>query len=202
MSMQSPSPSAAQTSQKEHLLESAAQFFMAHGCNEHSLRGVAAAIGTSHRMLIHHFGDAEKFWIAVIDRLRRVEQASILGQPDKTGEQNLPRLEELWVYLTHPAHLQMFQLMFEIYLRALRNRKHYEEFLHDVVQGWLSRLTPAYMKSHQLDGPQAQAQARLDLAVVRGLILDLLNTGDLAGTTAALHRYAQGRATFTKGDTT
>ena len=36
----------------------------------------------------------------------------------------------------------------------------------------------------------ARREARLNLAVMRGLLLDLLTTGDRKGTTAALHEYA------------
>jgi hypothetical protein len=36
---------------------------------------------------------------------------------------------------------------------------------------------------------QARAEARLGLAVVRGLLLDLLATGDRAGVDAAMERY-------------
>lgn len=189
-----------QTPQKEALLQATGVFLMTHGYTGQSLRSIATAIGTSHRMLIHHFGDAEGFWVATINHLRREEQTKIIGQSDSDKAPLLPRLEDLWLYLTQPHQLQMFQLMLEIHMRALRNRQQYESFLHDVVQGWLDRLTPAYMQAHELKRPDALAQARLDLAIVRGLILDLLNTADLAGTTAALKRYAQGRATFTQGD--
>ena len=39
------------------------------------------------------------------------------------------------------------------------------------------------------DEPTARAEARLGVAVVRGLLLDLLATGDRAGTTEAYDRF-------------
>ena len=42
-----------------------------NGIGELSLRTLAAALGTSHRMLIHHFGSKEQLWVEIV---RTVEQ--------------------------------------------------------------------------------------------------------------------------------
>jgi AcrR family transcriptional regulator len=41
---------------KQQLLERALGYFTEHGISDISLRELAAALGTSHRMLIYHFG--------------------------------------------------------------------------------------------------------------------------------------------------
>src|SRR6185437_5731729 len=53
------------------LLEAAIDYIATRGVSDLSLRELAAAIGTSHRMLIHHFGSMEGLWVEVI---RTVEQ--------------------------------------------------------------------------------------------------------------------------------
>ncbi len=45
------------------------------------------------------------------------------------------------------------------------------------------------LTSHGLSAEDAHAEARLGLAVVRGLLLDVLATGDVAGVDAAFERY-------------
>ncbi len=49
-------------------------------------------------------------------------------------------------------------------------------------------LHPGAVESWLPDGPD-RAVVRLGLAVIRGLLLDLVATGDHAGTTAALGRF-------------
>ena len=54
-------------------------------------------------------------------------------------------------------------------------------------RGWTSRFaSPAARASA---AAAAKERTRLDLAVTRGLLLDLLTTGDRAGTTRAFERY-------------
>ena len=44
---------------RERLLDAAIEHFGRHGIGDTSLRGIAEAVGTSHRMLIYHFGSRE-----------------------------------------------------------------------------------------------------------------------------------------------
>ena len=41
---------------KARLLDAVVGYALAHGIADQSLRTIAEAVGTSHRMLIHHFG--------------------------------------------------------------------------------------------------------------------------------------------------
>ena len=49
------------------------------GISDLSLRELAAAIGTSHRMLIHHFGSKEGLWVEVMRDGRGSASATVLG---------------------------------------------------------------------------------------------------------------------------
>lgn len=57
---------------RERLLEAAIHYVMSRGVSDLSLREIAAAIGTSHRMLIYHFGSKEGLFVAII---RAVEES-------------------------------------------------------------------------------------------------------------------------------
>jgi AcrR family transcriptional regulator len=41
------------------------------GIGTRSLRDLAAAAGTSHRMLLHHFGSREELLVAVVEEVER-----------------------------------------------------------------------------------------------------------------------------------
>src|SRR5215216_6725514 len=57
---------------RDRLLAAAIDYVLANGFSNFSLRQLAAAIGTSHRMLIYYFGSKEGLLVAVI---RSVEAA-------------------------------------------------------------------------------------------------------------------------------
>ena len=58
------------------------------------------------------------------------------------------------------------------------------EFLHDIVESWVEPI--AARPAAQGVAPEvARARRALDLAITRGLLLDLLATGDRAGVDAA-----------------
>jgi hypothetical protein len=62
-----------------------------------------------------------------------------------------------------------------------------EGFLHEALEGWISPVAKS-MASAGVDQNQARVLARLSLAVTRGLLLDLLASGDSADTTDAFGR--------------
>jgi hypothetical protein len=80
------------------------------------------------------------------------------------------------------------RLFFELYVHALLDRPGTEGFLDDIVESWVAPIAAAAMEAGA-DERYARADARLSVAVVRGLILDLLATGDRKGVTAAFDRY-------------
>jgi AcrR family transcriptional regulator len=56
---------------RQRLLDRAVQYVAENGIGDVSLRQLAAALGTSHRMLIHHFGSKQGLWIEIV---RAVEE--------------------------------------------------------------------------------------------------------------------------------
>ena len=51
---------------RQQLLDAAIDYVAAHGIGDLSLRTLASALATSHRMLIFHFGSKDQLWIEIV----------------------------------------------------------------------------------------------------------------------------------------
>ena len=178
--------SAMRTSQaRDDLLAAAVGYALDAGIADLSLRQIAAAIGTSHRMLIYHFGSREGLLVAVTQAVEAQQRATLL-QSGATSQD----ARHAWAHLSDPALWPQERLFFELYAYALRGRPGTEGFLDGIVESWVAPIAAGLVEGGA-DEPTARADARLGVAVVRGLLLDLLATGDRAGTTAAYERLLQ-----------
>ena len=186
-----PSPQAASSTPpgaRVRLLERAVEHVLAHGLTDGSLRSIAPAIDTSHRMLIYHFGSAAEFWDAVLRELRHRDQAELAAA---TAAGRMPELTDVWAQLTTPENLSVMRVLFQLYGEALADRKRFATFLNEFVDGWLQAIAAAMRQQHGLTAAAARREARMELSLIRGLLLDLLVTGDRRGTTSALREFVR-----------
>ena len=170
---------------RERLLSAAVRHALEHGIADLSLRQIAAAIGTSHRMLIYHFGSREGLLVAVTQAVEEQQKAAF-GQAEMTPEGAL----RSWQRLSDPQMWPQERLFFELYAYALRGRPGTEGFLDEIVESWVTLIAAALVQAGA-DERTARADARLSVAVVRGLLLDLVATGDRAGVTEAYERFLE-----------
>ena len=111
-----------------------------HGVAELSLRRLAAAIGTSHRMLIYHFGSKQGLLVAIVPRSR---SSSAGPWPRSTPTRRSHRSEiarRMWQHSADPSLWPNERLFFETYGQALQARAHTVDFLDDVVESWLGPI--------------------------------------------------------------
>ena len=159
---------------------------MQGGIADLSLRELAAVIGTSHRMLLYHFGSREGLLAAVTLAVEAAERATLAD----VGAVGADDARRFWARYSDPRLWPQERLFFELYVHALRGRPGTEGFLDHVVTGWLEPLTAAIASGGT--SPQiAPTAARLSMAVTRGLLLDLLATHDIDGVTAAFELFLQ-----------
>jgi AcrR family transcriptional regulator len=178
-------PLAVATSQaKDRMLNAAVEHALSKGIVDLSLREIASAIGTSHRMLIYHFGSREGLLVAVVREVERRERRTLDDTTISVAD-----ARRLWVRLADPSLRTQERLFFEIYSHALLGRPGTEGFLEESIEGWLSPVIKS-MTAAGVDEKDARTIARLGLAVTRGLLLDLLASGDTAGTSQAFELFA------------
>jgi AcrR family transcriptional regulator len=182
------------TTPRERLLGAVIDHVAAHGVQDTTLRGLAAAIGTSHRMLSYHFGSREGLLVEVSRTVERRQRAAFEAMLADAGASPLDVMRTMWHRFADAALHPHERLFFELYARALRDPGGAEGFLPEVIEAWLPPATALFARLG-LDEATARTEARLAVAVSRGMLLDLLATGDRAAADAAMERYVARFAT-------
>src|SRR5258705_497935 len=100
-----------------------------------------------------------------------------------------------WRHISDPSLWPNERLFFEVYGQALQGRAHTEALLDGIVDSWLGPIT-AMGTARGMSHETAEASARLSIAVTRGLLLDLLATGNRAGVDAAVEHWVELNAAF------
>jgi AcrR family transcriptional regulator len=179
------------TTGRDALLERAIGHFAAHGIGDTSLRGLAEAIGTSHRMLIYHFGSREGLLAAVVDVVEQGARDTLALMVAEARDDPDPFEAGMrfWHLVTDDA-LVYGPLFFELSSHAMLGLPHAVELRGRLVTTWLDALVDMW-GVRGVPKPAARLQARLDLAVARGLLHDLLLTGDRLGVDAAMRSHAR-----------
>ncbi len=118
----------------------------------------------------------------------RREQAAPAGLFDAAGGSREEVSRRFWQRLPSPELAAHERLFFEVYGQALQGREDAKSVLDGVIDDWVEPATAALV-ADGLAADQARAEARLGLAVVRGLLLDVLATGDSDGVDAAFEHF-------------
>jgi AcrR family transcriptional regulator len=160
---------------RERLLDAAIDHFGRHGIGDTSLRGLAEALGTSHRMLIYHFGSREGL-LAEITREVEARQRAVMMATYDTGLSPAEAAARFWEH-TAQAALRYGPLFFELAAHAAQGREHATSLRAELVAAWLPSVTEL-CRAIGIPEDQAEPHARLALGAARGLLLDLLVTGD------------------------
>jgi AcrR family transcriptional regulator len=160
---------------RQELLDAVVDEYAAHGIGDRSLRDVAAAVGTSHRMLLHHFGSRDELLLAIVDEVERRQRALLPELPAEPAA----AIAAMWANLRQPALRPFERLFFECYARGAQGEQPFARMLPGAVDAWLAAA-----------GSTDPALARLGLAVMRGLLLDLVATEDHRGLDDAAQAFA------------
>jgi AcrR family transcriptional regulator len=171
------------TERRDDLLRRVVKAAAMGGLARRSLRDLAARVGTSHRMLIHHFGSREGLVTAVVEAVERDQTERLARLPDDPAA----AIRVSWRRTSVPSLWPIERLFFECYARGAQGEPPFDRLVPTLVEQTLAAVSTRADVSANDEG---RAGARLGLAVIRGLLLDLVATGDRKATDRALELYA------------
>jgi AcrR family transcriptional regulator len=183
------STAAEESPRRRELLELAFRYVTEHGVSDLSLRPLAAAIGSSPRVLLYLFGSKDGLVREILALARERELEFVAGAGHEGGAAGAETVRRVWAWLDDPAHAPVLRLWCESYVRSLQGGQPWAGFAAQTVGDWLDILGPLLAS----DGEESAAAATLTLAVLRGLLLDVLATGDHDRARAALDRFLAAR---------
>lgn len=164
---------------RRELLDALIEEFASGGIGDRSLRDVAEAVGTSHRMLLHHFGSRSELLLAIVEEVERRQRNVLHDLPTEPAE----GLAAMWADVRRPELRPFERLFFECYARGAQGEDPYARMIPGAIEAWLDEVDV------MTDGTIDPALPRLGLAVVRGLLLDLIATDDDEGVNAAAQAF-------------
>jgi AcrR family transcriptional regulator len=167
---------------RQQLLDALVEEFAAAGIGDRSLRDVAAAVGTSHRMLLHHFVSRDELLLSIVAEVERRQMALLSDLPTEPAD----GFAAMWATLCRPELRPFERLFFECYSRGAQGEEPFVQMVPGAVDAWLAAASKA---DKSAGGTVDPALVRLGLAVARGLLLDLVATDDDAAVTAAAQAF-------------
>ena len=161
-------------------LAQVADYLLEHGLEGVSLRPLAAALGTSTRMLLYDFGSKEALLDEALAEIRHRLAERLAELQSDRGD--AATLEAVWEWVSADERVPFMRLFFETYVAALNQ----PERGRPMVADWLGFLQTRW-QPEGLD----PATATLFVAVIRGLLLDRLTAPDPERTDEALRRFVE-----------
>jgi AcrR family transcriptional regulator len=173
---------------RETTLARATDYVLAHGLAGLSLRPLAAALGTSPRMLLYDFGSKQDLVAAVLAEARRRGGARLAVNLPADAASPEERLRGIWAWISAPERAPFVRLFFEVHADGLVHPEHYPDQA-DAITDWFDTLGATFRDI--TTGPDDTTTPTLIMAVIRGLLFDLTTTGDHHRTDRALDRFCQ-----------
>jgi AcrR family transcriptional regulator len=175
------------SARREELLERAYDHVLANGLTGLSLRPLAAAIGSSPRVLLFLFGSKDELVRALLARARADEIVLLQQMPDGPPADDLATTAmQVWGWLAADEHRGLLRLWTESYARSLvQPAGPWADFARRTVDDWLALLAQSQPPRRRRTAAGA-AERTFVLALLRGALLDLIATSDTRRTTRAV----------------
>jgi AcrR family transcriptional regulator len=156
-----------------------------NGLGDRSLRDLAAAVGTSHRLVLYHFESRAGLVRAIVEHIEADQRQAfmkLVGEASSTGD----LIRRLWKQVSQPTVRPFVRLFFELasYVEPGSDASPDSKAIA-LTAPWLADSKAA---SKQLGINFDPVDVRLGIAVVRGLLLDVL-AGEQRQATRSLERF-------------
>ncbi|GMU41049.1 MAG: TetR family transcriptional regulator [Chloroflexota bacterium] len=173
---------------RTQLLERIVVEVAANGLADRSLRDLAEGVGSSHRMLLYHFGSRAGLVAAIVEATEAAQRAvleDLASQIDDPAD----LVRALWARVSAPEMRPFVRLFYECV--GVTGGE-------GLTDPWLQVSTAV---GERIGIRTDRDELRLGVAVTRGLLIDVLATGDAAPATRSLERFlAMWRAVQPAGD--
>ncbi len=161
------------TDARTALLERITREVAANGLADRSLRHIAEAAGTSHRMLLYHFGDRAGLVAAVVDVTEAAQRETLIELAAEAASSE-ELIVALWQRVSAPELRPFVRLFFECV--ALSGGQ-------GLTDPWLAIADSAAETLGEHHDPD---RIRLGIAVTRGLLIDVLAADSTEDATRSL----------------
>ena len=173
------------STRKAMLLESLIAYLVRRGVADVSLRPMAAAVGTSARLLIFHFGSKERLLVEVLDEMQARLQRSLSDLlASEPSESRTAPLRQYWDWALKDPNFAQLRVVYQLQILAAQDHKTYARYLKRNSLNWLE-LVQAVSKPAQ----RSPMLATLIVAVFDGLFIEVMSTGDRRRASAAIDEF-------------
>jgi AcrR family transcriptional regulator len=127
-------------SSRDRLLSGAIAYIAEHGFADVSLRELAAALGTSHRMLLYHFDSKEQLFVEIIRAFEVVQRDLIADFVADSDEPRADLQRRVWKQLSAPANVAQIRFFFQVCGQALSGGDQAAAALDGIISDWLEPI--------------------------------------------------------------
>ena len=155
-----------QTARRAKLVDAIATIVLEDGLDALALRGLAARLSTSGRMLLYHFGTKDALVRAVLacvsERMAVLQGAAALAAPETAGR----FLDDMMRAGLDPATAPFMRVWTSVVARAARGEAPYREIAEGTVRAWLDWIVGRLRPS-----PDNEARAVAVLSIMEGITI-------------------------------
>lgn len=167
---------------RPELVNACADYVLAHGVQDLSLRPLAEYVGISHRTLLHHFGSKEQLFVEVLAELRGRERLYMAATAADVADDRAAVgdvLTAVWRRMSAEDHLPFLRLLFELIGLAVQRPEAFDGFLQSLIDDWTGGIR-VLLEARDVPSEDASRLATFVYDAVRGLLLDLVSSGERA----------------------
>ena len=154
------------TARRAELTDAITAIVLEDGLDALALRGLAARLSTSGRMLLYYFGTKDALVRAVLwrisERMAVLQDAAASGGRQTAGD----FLATMMQAGIDPATAPFMRLWTEVIARAARNEAPYRDVADQTVRAWLDWITGRLLPS-----PDNDAKAAAVLSIMEGITI-------------------------------
>ncbi|WP_107659730.1 TetR/AcrR family transcriptional regulator [Nocardia suismassiliense] len=166
---------------RAELLDAVVRYIADHGLVDLSLRPLAAALGTSSRMLIYYFTTKEELLVQAL-ATQRPDLTALFAQVAGAAELRT-QLWEFWQANTSGDGRTSVRVMLQVLGAACAAHSPYAEYAETAIATFIEALAAGLRSLPSVDDPELVAT--LLVSGLRGILQDRVITGDVHRTDRA-----------------